>query len=108
MGRGRPAPSGRRGTSNAVYRANRAVVLAQSDLCGICGHGGAQTADHIIGKNKWLHLYGTLGGFDNIGNLQPAHGTMGNQRVNPCPTCRRLCNQSRGERPLVTPHSRKW
>jgi hypothetical protein len=105
--------SGRSGTGGRRYRRNRALVLANSDHCGICHHGGAATTDHIISARDWprgpdgRHLPG----FNEPDNLQPAHGTMGNRAsggLNPCPTCGRLCNQSRGARPINSPRSRKW
>jgi len=93
------------------YRKAVAACLAESDICGICGHPGARTADHIISVDEWLRMYGTYDGVNNPNNLQPAHGTKG--RINnPCPhpDCNgRLCNQSRGARTL-TPgiRSRDW
>jgi hypothetical protein len=51
-------------------------------------------------------------GFDDLGNLRPAHGTMGSGRAkaqNRCATCGRLCNQSRGNGPGPRrPQSRVW
>jgi hypothetical protein len=93
--------SGRSGTGNAVYRRNRLTVLLASDICGICGHGNSATADHIISDKHWPRGADgkRLPGFDDIENLQPAHGTMGKGGdVNRCPTCHRLCNQSKGSR----------
>lgn len=104
--------SGRAGTGSRPYRRNRAILLASNDICALCGHGGATTADHIISKKRWLAMYGTMVGFDELTNLQPAHGTMGNTAINRCPICGKLCNQSKGDRPQVinieTPHSREW
>lgn len=105
--------SGRSGTGNAVYRRNRAILLSQSDLCALCGHRGAKTADHKISAKLWPRdLYGRkLPGFDDLTNLQPAHGTMGSglgRRHNPCPTCGRLCNQSKGADVRSRPQTRDW
>lgn len=103
--------SGRTGTGAARYRRSRASVLADSDLCGLCGHGGARTTDHLIPPDRWpTDAYGRkLPGFDEPGNLQPAHGTMGNKPPhNPCPICGRLCNQSRGNTPLPAATRRPW
>jgi hypothetical protein len=100
--------SGRGGTGNATYRRNRLIVLALSDVCGICGHHGAMTADHIIPPKDWPR---GLPGLDDITNLRPAHGTMGagrGRRVNACSTCGRVCNQSRGNRAARRPASREW
>lgn len=108
--------SSRRGdTGNKRYRRNRAVLLAQTDVCGICGHGGSRTADHIIPPKFWPR--GADGkpqpGVHELSNLRPAHGTMGRGRDvvhNRCPTCGRLCNQSRGDgtRAPERPQTRKW
>lgn len=99
--------SGRSGTGNAMYRRNRLIVLALSDQCGICGHPGSMTVDHIIPPKDWPR---GVRGLDDITNLRPAHGTLGAGRgkVNPCPTCGRLCNQSRGNRAAKRPASRDW
>lgn len=90
-------------------------MLAESDVCGICGHHGAKTIDHIITLANWPKDPATgrlLPGHDAVENLQPAHGTMGAGRTrlhNPCGICGRLCNQSRGGDIIrATPHSRAW
>jgi hypothetical protein len=106
--------SGRGGTGNAVYRRNRALLLSTTDICGICGHGGAETADHVITAKLWPkdERGRPLPGLDDLSNLRPAHGTMGAGRTvvhNRCPTCSRLCNQSRGSgRPAGRPQTRSW
>ena len=71
--------SGRAGTGNYTYRKNRAALLAQTTLCGICGHEGSATADHIVDDKRWPRDAAgqRLPGFDSLANLQPAHGTMG-------------------------------
>lgn len=105
------ARSGRSGTGNKRYRRNRALLLATLSTCGICGHEGATTADHVIPPKLWAKLYpGDPQGCDDLPNLRPAHGTMGpHQPARPCPTCGRLCNQSRGARlPVARPQSRQW
>ena len=51
----------------AKYKKNRAILLAGSPDCALCGGPGADTADHIIPK---MH-----GGGDELDNLQPAHGS---------------------------------
>lgn len=104
--------SGRSGTGHRTYRTNRAAMLAENDTCWICGHSGALTADHVIPYTKWPrdHRGKLLPGFNSRENMRPAHGTMGNKLPpNRCPICRRLCNQSRGDRaPYKSPRSRKW
>lgn len=103
--------SGRPGTGNYTYRRNRAALLAQTTRCGLCGHDGAATADHIIDDKHWPRgLDGRRApGFDELGNLQPAHGTMGGRQPdNPCPVCGELCNQKKGARVAHRPQTRDW
>lgn len=105
--------SGRSGTGNRRYRTNVQILLSASDVCGICGHGGARTGDHIVSAKHWPRDGNgkPLPGLDDLTNLQPAHGTMGAGRDrihNPCPVCGRLCNQSRGARLNRQPRSRDW
>lgn len=88
-----------------------AQVLSQSDLCHLCGHHGARTCDHIIPAALWPKGADgkPLPGLDAEDNLAPAHGTIGNRALNPCEECGgKLCNQSRGARPLPTPNRRPW
>jgi len=91
------------------YRTAVANLLANSDRCGLCGHAGARTADHVISIKVWLALHGTYEGVNHPSNLQPAHGTKG-RIVNRCPTCDLLCNQLKGADTLTEPepHSRDW
>jgi hypothetical protein len=101
-------------TGGAVYRRNRALLLSASDRCGICGHPGARTADHIIPPHLWPRdeTGKMIPGFDDLANLRPAHGSMGSGRTrvhNRCTVCGRLCNQSRGKGPGPRrPQSRVW
>jgi hypothetical protein len=88
------------------YRTTAAAMLAESDLCWLCGHNGARTADHIIPVKDWLDRFGNYDGVNHRSNLAPAHGTRGRQ-LNPCPTCGRLCNQARRSHP-TQPRSRDW
>ncbi len=83
-----------------TYRVTVARMLASDDLCHLCGHHGARTADHIISVREWLRRYGTYAGVNHPSNMRPAHGTMGRIR-NRCPECKRLCNQQRGSRTLT-------
>jgi 5-methylcytosine-specific restriction endonuclease McrA len=76
----RPGPR-RRGLDSTYDRA-RAAVLAASRLCWLCGHEGADQADHVLPR--------VLGGMSTPANLRPAHGSA------PCPTCKVRCNQVRG------------
>jgi hypothetical protein len=105
--------SGRSGTSE--FQRNRLIVLAASDRCGLCGHRGAKTVDHIIPKPQWpVDARGRpLPGFDGVRNLQPAHGSMGSDRTrkqghNRCPVCKRLCNQAKGAGADRVRTTRNW
>ena len=104
--------SGRSGTGNAVYRRNRALLLATTTVCVICGHEGSMTANHIIPPARWPRDAATgrlLPGLDSLANLEAAHGTMGGRQPdNPCPTCGRLRNQSLGNRAKRKPRTRDW
>lgn len=100
-------------TGNRRYLRNRAKMLAENNVCGICGHSGALTADHIIPAKLWPRdeCGKLLPGLDELTNLRPAHGSMGAGRarlINRCVTCGRLCNQSRGAGPAVRVRTRKW
>lgn len=52
--------------SSRAWQRTRAMVLAQSDVCWLCGHPGANSVDHVVPV--------AVGGapFD-LGNLRPAH-----------------------------------
>jgi 5-methylcytosine-specific restriction endonuclease McrA len=86
-----------RGRSGRPWRRVRAQVLAASRTCWICGHGAADTVDHVIALSK---------GGDPLdpANLRPAHGVKG------CPVCGRKCNSSKGAKTtLPAPRSsRAW
>jgi hypothetical protein len=106
---------------NAGYfqRVAREIVLRDGGVCGICGHAGAITADHIVTYVSWpKDAEGELlPGFDDPSNLRAAHGTRGPAEHNPCMLCDRvkwprgrMCNQSRGAGREKQPeiHSRAW
>lgn len=72
------------------YRRARTQMFAiYGDLCHLCGHPGARSADHLTPISVWPgqpvdpHL------------MRPAHGIEG------CPTCARKCNTERGAGPLA-------
>ena len=73
----------KRMSGSARQRVN-ARILAASDVCHICGHGGANQVDHVIALAR--------GGTEDASNKRPAHGKT------PCPTCGVVCNQSKGDR----------
>lgn len=70
-----------------AYRKVRAQILADSDVCIVCGHGAADAVDHIHARSKG-------GAKLDPDNLAPIHGVKG------CPTCLRKCNSEKGARPL--------
>lgn len=69
------------------FRKLRAQVLADSDVCIVCGHGHADAVDHIQPVSKG-------GARKDPDNLAPIHGVKG------CPVCLRKCNSEKGDRPL--------
>ena len=78
------------------YRRNAKLTLAASDLCHLCLHPGARTADHIVSVKEWLERHGTDLGVNALSNLAPAHGNRGPDGENRCTECNQLCNQARG------------
>lgn len=107
-----------RGSSRAYRKVVEAVILRDGGLCGICGHGGAQTADHVVPYKDWPEdgNGNKLPGADEPDNLRAAHGSRGPGTHNPCTQCDparwphgRMCNQSRGAAAdQAEPHSRRW
>ncbi|GAQ61906.1 HNH endonuclease [Streptomyces scabiei] len=69
------------------YRQLRARILAASDVCIMCGHGGSDAVDHI-------HPVARGGARLDPGNLAPIHGTAG------CAACGRRCNNDKGDKLL--------
>ncbi|MGK5684777.1 HNH endonuclease [Actinoplanes sp. URMC 104] len=59
---------------DAVYRRNRATLLAGDPPCSICRRAVATTADHIVPLSK--------GGTNDITNLRPACGRCNYARGN--------------------------
>lgn len=109
--------------SSRAFRKTAALVIARDGgTCGICGHGGAITADHIVSYKDWPKddTGRPHPGLDSPENLRAAHGTRGTAQHNPCYQCDtrrwpygRMCNQSRGAGNTVKqvteePHSRSW
>jgi 5-methylcytosine-specific restriction endonuclease McrA len=85
--------------THSRYRRLRKEILAANDTCWLCGHGGADTIDHVIPVSAG-------GQTKDPANMRPAHGTNG------CPSCGRRCNQDRGNGPPPpaphVEHSRDW
>ncbi len=71
------------------YRQMRARILAESDICIVCGHAAADAVDHIIPRSKG-------GARMDPDNLAPIHGNAG------CPVCLRKCNNEKGDKPLAS------
>lgn len=79
------------------HRKQRARLLAESDVCHLCGHPGADVIDHLqpVARGGDPH---------DPDNQAPAHG------VNRCPTCGRNCNGEKGAKAQATglKTSRDW
>lgn len=88
-------PSGRRWARLVAY------VLNESRVCWLCGHGGADTADHVLPVATHPHLAW------DVRNLKPAHG-RGRTVAADGFTCRG--NYSRGDEaaPTNASRSRQW
>ena len=78
------------------YRRARAITLAQSTICWLCGHDGADTVDHVLSPMRGGDWY-------DLDNLRPAHGVRG------CPVCERKCNRAKGTKTVAEmgPRSRR-
>lgn len=80
-----------------AYRKQRARLLAESDVCHICGHVGADVIDHLTPVSR---------GGDPLDpdNQAPAHG------IHRCATCGRNCNGEKSNRaqPTSLKTSRDW
>lgn len=70
-------------------RAQRTVALVLAtygDVCHLCGHDAADSADHIEPRADGGPVW-------DVDNLRPVHHR-------PCPTCGLRCNVRRGARPV--------
>lgn len=86
------------GPSGRPYRTARERLLERTTVCHLCGHDGADQADHIGPRSLNPELRD-----DDLSNLAPAHG------VNGCPTCGEKCNQVKGNGTITRPRrSRDW
>ena len=65
--------------TRAIRARNAKVVRDGAGICHLCGHAGADAADHVVPLAR--------GGSDTRDNLKPAH------HFEPCPTCGIKCNQ---------------
>ncbi|WP_349018432.1 HNH endonuclease [Corynebacterium accolens] len=66
-----------------AQRLVKATIARHGDVCHLCGHRGATTADHVVPRSR--------GGDDSLDNLRPAHAS---------------CNSSRGNMPIDEWHRR--
>lgn len=66
-----------------AQRLTALTLSTYGTVCWLCGHDGADSADHILPRSR--------GGSDAIENLRPAHYSA-------CATCGKRCNQARGNR----------
>jgi 5-methylcytosine-specific restriction endonuclease McrA len=80
--------SAARGRSTRRFRRLRQETLAGPDACIVCGHGGTDSADHVISRAMAPELA------EDPDNLAPCHHE-------PCPTCGQRCNRLKGTRPLA-------
>lgn len=91
------------GRSGRRWRRARALCLATSTVCHLCGHEGAGEADHHPHSVEELLAMGLDP--DDPAWLKPAHGTHAR-----CPDCGRACNQAKNARTpsFHQPRSREW
>lgn len=80
--------AGRADLTEYEYRKIRARILAESDVCIVCGHTASDAVDHITPVSRG-------GARKDPDNLAPIHGVLG------CPTCGRKCNNEKGDKPLA-------
>lgn len=73
-----------------AQRFTRLVLAVYGDVCHLCGHAGADSADHLQTRSARPDL------IYSIDNARPAHHLA-------CPICGVRCNSRRGTRPLVEP-----
>ena len=78
--------------TRAIRARNAKVVRDGGGICHLCGHPGADAADHVISLAR--------GGSDTRDNLKPSH------HFEPCPTCGIKCNRVKSDK-LVAPVMRR-
>lgn len=81
----------KRVSTRATRRRNAKVVKDGNGICWLCGHDGADAADHKVPIAQ--------GGSDTVDNLAPAHHFVA------CPTCGVKCNRAKSDK-LVGPTMR--
>lgn len=65
-----------------------AVLERDGDTCHLCGHAGAESADHLKPRETHPHL------MYDVANGKPVHHQ-------PCPVCGVRCNIRRKSKPLT-------
>lgn len=95
------------GRDGRPWRRAAAQARAQGDTCWLCGHDGAKQVDH---DPPLVELKAQGLDPNDARYLRLAHGGGRPGTDNPCPTCRRRCNQAKGtKRTLPKPRgSRAW
>ncbi|MEV4158998.1 hypothetical protein [Nonomuraea dietziae] len=96
-----------KGRTGRPWRRVRAQVLAESDVCWLCGHPDANEVDHEPPLRE-LELHGLDPRDPRF--LRPAHGPRRTaEGIIGCPHCGRMCNQEKGTgaAPALRT-SRKW
>ena len=73
--------------TRATRARNAKVVRDGRGICWLCGHAGADAADHKIPLAQ--------GGNDTVNNLAPAHHFIA------CPTCGVKCNRVKSDKLLA-------
>lgn len=81
------AQAGRPELATYEYRQLRLRILAESDVCILCGHRGADAVDHVVPVKRG-------GPRLDPDNMAPIHGIKG------CVVCLRKCNSEKGDKPL--------
>ena len=76
-----------RSRTRAIRARNARVVRDGAGICHLCGHPGADAADHVVPLAQ--------GGSDTVDNLRPAH------HFEPCPTCGVKCNRVKGDKVIA-------
>ncbi len=71
-----------------------AVLAEHGDLCHLCHHPGAESADHIVTRAELVER-GELYRLYELGNGRPVHHKR-------CPVCSVACNTRRKSQPLTT------
>ena len=77
-----------RTSTRAIRKRNARVVRDGGGVCWLCGHPGADAADHKVPLAR--------GGTDTLDNLAPAH------HFEACETCGYKCNRVKSDK-LIAP-----